>query len=62
MSKMFSRSAFKGDLRPWRLTKNQISGAFGKTLPHYLAIRESIEEAEKLHATFGSTRRVKKAL
>jgi hypothetical protein len=60
---MFSESAFNGDLRPWHLTPNQMLEAFKETLPNYLAIRERIEEAEKLHATFGnSTLRSKKAL
>jgi surface protein len=54
---------FNGDLRPWRLTEKQMEEVFKETLPNYLAIRQNIEDAEKLHATFaGTSRRAKKAL
>jgi hypothetical protein len=60
---MFVYSDFKGDLRPWCLTETQIAEAFKETLPSYLAARKNIEEAEKLHATFGGgIPRAKKAL
>jgi surface protein len=63
MDWMFWGSEFKGDLRPWHLTEKQMSEAFQETLSRYLTIRKSIEEAEKLHATFGgSTPRAKKVL
>jgi hypothetical protein len=55
MNAMFMDSAFKGDLRPWNLTETQMEEAFQETLPNYLATRQIIEEAEKLHATFGSS-------
>jgi hypothetical protein len=60
---IFLGVAFKGDLRPWHLTQTQMSEAFMETLPNYLTTRQNIEEAEKLHAAFGSnTARAKKAL
>jgi surface protein len=63
MSWMFTGGVFKGDLRPWHLIENQMLEVFKGSLPNYLAIRKSIEEAEKLHAAFGSkTARVKKVL
>jgi surface protein len=63
MSHMFTSSEFKGDLRPWHLTEMQMEEAFKHTFPNYLTIRQNIEGAEKLHATFGgSTPRVKKVL
>jgi surface protein len=63
MGWMFAGAVFNGDLRPWNLTDQQMLEAFKETLPNYLAIRQNIEEAEKLHATFGgSTPRAKKAL
>jgi surface protein len=63
MGWVFSQSEFKGDLRPWNLTQTEMLVTFQESLPNYLAIRQSIEEVEKLHATFGSSApRVKKAL
>jgi surface protein len=63
MGWMFADSVFNGDLRPWDLTEKQMEEAFKHTFPNYLAARQSIEDAKKLHAIFGSsTPRVKKAL
>jgi hypothetical protein len=63
INKMFTESAFRGDLRPWNLTEKQMEEVFKETLPNYLAIRQNIEDAEKLHATFaGTPRRAKKTL
>jgi hypothetical protein len=60
---MFAGAIFNGDLRPWHLTEMQMEEGFKHTFPNYLAIRQNIEESEKLHATFGSgPTRAKKAL
>jgi hypothetical protein len=51
---MFRQSHFAGDLRPWGLTEQQLIETFEESYPHYLAVRQSIQEREQLHTSFGT--------
>jgi hypothetical protein len=52
-NRMFDKSAFVGDLRPWEPTKKFLKELFEGSLSRYLKTRQSVEEREKLYEIVG---------